>query len=153
MSGASFVYVTYIRTTPERLWDALTNPEITRQYRAGTWQESDWEVGSPWKVFTPDGRVWDTGYIIAYDKPRRLLLTWRNEHFPEMTVEGYSRLTLVLEAVGSAVKLSVTHELDVIGSKLIDAVSMGWPMILASVKSLLETGVPIEKSTKWPEGL
>ena len=140
MSGSRFVYVILIRTTPDRLWDALTQPAFTRAYWAGTTQQSEWKKGSSWAALTPDGRVWDTGEIIEADRPRRLVLTWRNEHFPEMRAEGYTRLTYELVASADEVKLTLTHESDVSGSKLIDAVASGWPSVLSSLKSLLETG-------------
>jgi uncharacterized protein YndB with AHSA1/START domain len=96
-SPSSFVYVTYIRTTPEKLWQALTEPEFTRQYWANTTQECDWKPGSPWRIMIPDGRVADAGKVLESDPPRRLVLSWRNEFMPEMREEGYSRLTYLLE--------------------------------------------------------
>ena len=153
MSGSRFVYVTYIRTTAEKLFDALTLPEFTQQYWAGTSQRSDWRKGASWEALTPDGRVWDTGEILEIDRPRRLVLTWRNEHFPEMRAEGFTRLTYQLEPSGEAIKLTLVHEIDVEESKIMGALSQGWPMVLASLKTFLETGTPIEESRKWPEGL
>jgi len=155
MAKSQFVYVTYIRTTPEKLWEALIKPEFTKIYWAGTYQKSEWKKGSRWEVYTPDGRLWDDGEIIETDYPRKLVLTWRKVagNFPEMRAEGYTRLTYELEPLNDAIKLTLTHESDVENSKLIGAVSQGWPMVLASLKSLLETGAPIEDSTKWPEGL
>src|SRR3954464_8122186 len=78
-----FVYVTYIRTTAEKLWRALIEPEFTKQYWAGTWQESDWKPGSPWRIVIPDGRVADSGEILEAEPHKRLVLTWRNEFLPE----------------------------------------------------------------------
>ena len=153
MAGTRFVYVTYIRTTREKLWDALTRPEFTTQYWAGTTQKSDWKRGSSWAAYTPDGRLWDIGEIVEADHPSKLVLTWRNEHFTEMHAEGFSRLTYELVEADGAIKLTLTHEMAVDGSKFIAAVGQGWPMVLASLKSLLETGAPIAGSTKWPEGL
>jgi uncharacterized protein YndB with AHSA1/START domain len=147
-----FVYVTYIRTTCEKLWRALTEPELTRQYWAGTWQESDWKVGSPWRIMIPDGRVGDSGEIVECEPYRRLVLTWRNEFMPELREEGHSRLSYLLEQQGDMVKLTLTHDIDRPQSKLIEAVSNGWPAILASVKSLLETGEPLEATRRWPAG-
>ena len=153
MRGTQFVYVVYIRTSAEKLWDALTKPEFTREYWAGTTQRSDWKRGSAWQALTPDGRVWDTGEILEIDRSRRLVLTWRNEHFPEMRDEGFTRLTYELEPSGDSIKLTLIHESNIDQSKLIGAVSQGWPMVLASLKSFLETGSPLEESRKWPEGL
>lgn len=153
MTDSRFVYVSYIRTTPEKLWAALIEPEFTRQYWAGTYQVSEWKVGSDWKNMIPDGRVGDSGKVLVFDPPRKLSITWRNEFMPEMKAEGHSTCTYDLEPAGTAVKLTITHEIGVPNSKLIGGVSEGWPHLLASLKSLLETGEPIIESTKWPEGM
>ena len=155
MSKPSFVYVTYIRTTAEKLWRALIEPEFTRQYWAGTWQESDWKVGAAWRIMIPDGRVADSGEIVAIEPHNRLVLTWRNEFKPELREEGYSRLTYQLEQQGDMVKLTLTHEIEQPPSgksKFIEAVSSGWPAILASLKSLLETGESLEATRTWKVG-
>jgi uncharacterized protein YndB with AHSA1/START domain len=135
-----FVYVTYIRTTPEKLWEALLQPDFTRAYWFGVWQECSWQVGAPWRLMLPDGQVGDTGEVVEFDPPRRLVLSWRNEFKAELKAEGYSRATFVLEPQDETVKLTVTHEIDRDGSSLIAAVSNGWPAVLSSLKSLLETG-------------
>lgn len=153
MSESRFVYVTYIRTTPEKLWRALIDPDFTRQYWAGTHQKSDWKPGAPWRIMAPDGRVADSGEIVEFDPPRRLVLTWENQFAAEMKAEGASRLTYELETMGASVKLTLTHEMDRPNSKLIGAVSDGWPHILASLKSLLETGASLEETRTWPEGV
>jgi uncharacterized protein YndB with AHSA1/START domain len=152
MSGTTFVYVTYIRTTPEKLWAALTQPEFTKQYWAETWQESDWKPGSDWKAMIPDGRIADKGKILEADHPKRLVISWANEFQPDLKAEGATRVTYELELEGSAVKLTLTQESPVKDSKLIGAMSQGWPHLLASLKSMLETGKPLIESTKWPEG-
>lgn len=148
-----FVYVIYIRTTPEKLWDALTKPEFTRRYWAETWHDTTWEKGSSWKLMIPDGRVGDSGEIVEVDRPRRLVLNWQNQFIPEMKAEGASRCSFDLEQQGDMVKLTVAHSIELSGSKLLAAVSMGWPSILSSLKSLLETGEPLEATTKWPKGM
>jgi uncharacterized protein YndB with AHSA1/START domain len=145
-----FVYVTYIRTTPEKLWAALIEPEFTRAYWYGAWHDSDWAAGSPWRLMIPNGRVGDAGNVVEVDRPRRLVLSWRNEFRPELKAEGYSRATFELEPVHDAVKLTVIHEIDRQGSKLIEGVSNGWPRILSSLKSLLETGRALEETDRWP---
>jgi len=152
MTGSRFVYVTYIRTTPEKLWAALTQPEFTRAYWAETWQESDWTPGSPWRAMIPDGRVADSGSIVEADHPRKLVIRWQNEFQPDLKAEGPALVTYLLEPAGSAVKLTLIEEIGIPNSKLIDAMSQGWPHLLASLKSLLETGTPLIESTKWPEG-
>lgn len=141
--GSTFVYVTFIRTTPERLWEALTSEEFTRKYWFGMRQEADWRVGSPWRLVFADGRIADAGEIVEIDPPRRLVLAWRHELRPELKAEGYARCTIEIEPLGDAVKLTVTHVMDRPRSKLIEAVGGGWPRILSNLKSLLETGEPV----------
>ncbi|HVA12340.1 MAG TPA: SRPBCC family protein [Stellaceae bacterium] len=138
--GSKFVYVTYIRTTPQKLWDALTKPEFTRVYWFDMWQDSDFKEGSSWKLIYPDGRIADQGTIVSSERPKRLVISWQNEWKPEMKAEGVSRATFEIEPAGETVKLTVIHEIPVEGSKLIEAVSGGWPLILSGLKSLLETG-------------
>ncbi|HTZ80492.1 MAG TPA: SRPBCC family protein [Stellaceae bacterium] len=137
---SSYIYVTYIRTTPERLWTALTSPEFAQQYWRGARPEADWKVGGAWKLVLPDGRVCDTGEIIAFEPSRRLGIRWRNEFRPELKAEGWSLCTMEIETVDDAVKLTVTHSIDREQSKFIGAVSEGWPQVLSNLKSLLETG-------------
>ena len=137
---SSFVYVTYIRTTPEELWTALTTSEFVKKYWFRMNFETDWKVGSPWKLMFPDGRIADIGEIVELDRPRRIVLKWRNEFRPELTAEGYARCSIALEPQNGAVKLTISHTIECADSKLIEAVSGGWPRILSNLKSLLETG-------------
>ena len=149
---AEFGYVIYIRTTAEKLWRALIEPEFTRQYWAETWQDCEWKVGAGWRIMKPDGAVADSGEVIELEPHKRLVLSWRSEFRPEMIAEGHSRLTYQLEQQGDMVKLTLTHEMPHIPpgqSKLIDAVSSGWPAILSSLKSLLETGDALEATKRW----
>ena len=141
-----FVYVTYIRTTPEKVWDALTTPEFTKRYWFGFSLEStgEWTMGSPWRMVFPDGRANTSGEVLESERPRRLVLSWRAEHDAEMKAEGTARASFDIEPVKRMVKLTVTHEIDRDNSKTIRAVSGGWPMVLASLKSFLETGEPLE---------
>jgi uncharacterized protein YndB with AHSA1/START domain len=139
-SANKFVYVTFIRTTPERLWSALTSSEFTKQYWFGMQVESQWRAGSAWQLKFQDGRVADSGEIVEAERPKRLVIKWRNEFKPELKAEGYSRCTMDLEPQGEAVKLTITHEMEKPGTKFIAAVSGGWPLILSNLKSLLETG-------------
>jgi uncharacterized protein YndB with AHSA1/START domain len=149
---SKFVYVTYIRTTPEKLWRALIEPEFTRQFWAATTQDCDWKVGSSWKLMIPDGRVGDAGEVLEIDPPRLLVLSWRNEFQPQLHAEGFSRMSYLLEPQGEMVKLTVTHEMPHPDSEFIEKVSGGWPIILSSLKSLLETGESLEATRCWPEG-
>jgi len=143
---SQFVYVTFIRTTPERLWSALTTADFMREYWFGVAIESSWKVGSPWTMLYPDGKVTDTGEVVEFDPPKRIVLKWQHELRPELKAEGVAYCTIELEPVADAVKLTVTHSIDVAESKLISAVSGGWPRILSNLKSLLETGEVVLKS-------
>ena len=151
MNNSRFVYVTCIRTTPEKLWKALIDPEFTRRFWNETWQDCEWKPGATWRLMIPDGRVADAGEVVEIEPQRRLVLRWRNEFMPELREEGYSRMTYEIEKKGESVKLTVIHEMERGGSKLIDAVSGGWPMILSSLKSLLETGQALEETKRWPK--
>ncbi len=141
MAKSTFVYVTYIRTTPDRLWSALTtDSEFMKHYWFGVHCQSQWTAGSSWKMLSGDGEVLDSGEIVEAEPPRRLVIRWRHQKRPELKAEGESLCTMELEPTGSAVRLAITHTMARDGSKLIDAVSGGWPKILANLKSLLETG-------------
>ena len=153
MADAKFVYSIVIRTTPEKLWDALTKPEFTRQYWCEIVHETTWEPGAPWLLRLPDGRVGDSGQIVEIEKPRKIVFKWRNEFVPAMRTEGYSRCTIELEPVGDAVKLTIVHEADAKDANLIEGVSQGWPSLLSSLKSLLETGEALEITKKLPKGM
>src|SRR5215469_1267403 len=151
MAKSKFIYVIYIRTTPDKCWKALTTPEFNRQFFYGTTQESKWKKGAAWRLVKPDGDACDSGEVLEIEPPRRLVLKWRNESVPEMRKEGYSRMTCTIEKHGTSVKLTIVHEMGKARSKLIESVSEGWPPILSSLKSLLETGESLEETRKWPE--
>jgi uncharacterized protein YndB with AHSA1/START domain len=101
-------------------------------------------------MLLPDGRVGDAGKILEIDPPRRLVLEWTNQFMPELQAEGPSRCTLEIEPRGESVRLSVLHEIDAPESRFIAAVSNGWPLILSSLKSLLETGQAIAPNWDRP---
>jgi len=147
MGKPSFIYVTYIRTTPEKLWAALTDPQTIKKFWFGMTAESDFKPGSPWRLVFEDGRVADSGEILEAVPGKRLVIRWRNEFKPELKAEGYSRCTMEIEMAdyypdfgGKAVKLTIRHELEGEGGQLIEAVSGGWPKVVSNLKSLLETG-------------
>jgi uncharacterized protein YndB with AHSA1/START domain len=151
MNPSRFEYVTYIRTSPAHLWDAITKPELTTQWWWGTHQETAWKAGSPWKLIFSDGRLADAGEILEIDRPRHLVLKWRNEFSPFLKADGYTRCRFAIEHAGTIVKLTVTHEADQ-PHKLIAAVSEGWPRTLSSLKSLLETGTALPGTDASPRG-
>ena len=140
MAKSTYVYVSYIRTTPEKLWSALTDGEFMKQYWFGMRGESQWTAGSAWKLVSSDGQIFDAGEIVEADPPRRLVIRWQHQMKPELKAEGASLCTMELEPNGTAVKLSITHTIECEPSKLIEAVSGGWPKVISNLKSLLETG-------------
>jgi len=151
MVQSEFVYVTFIRTTPERLWQALTEPESTRKFWMGTTQDCAWKPGAAWRILFSDGRIADTGEVLEIEPGKRVVLSWRHEFDSGLTAEGYSRMTYEIVPQGEMVKLTVTHSMEKGESKFIKAVSSGWPIILSSLKSLLETGEPLEGTSETPK--
>jgi uncharacterized protein YndB with AHSA1/START domain len=143
---SSFVYVTFIRTTPERLWSALTSADFMKEYWFGSHLKTEWKVGAQWQLVYPDGRITDTGEIVELEPQKRLVLKWHNEFKPELKAEGDALCRIELEPAGDAVKLTITHTMDRPESKLIQAVSGGWPRVLSNLKSLLETGEIVLKA-------
>jgi uncharacterized protein YndB with AHSA1/START domain len=137
--SSKFVYVTYIRATPEKVWEALMKPEFTRRYFFGVTMDTDWKVGSPWRMVHGDGKVTDAGEVLELTPPERLVLKWRNE-FPELKPEGYTQCTFELSKQGELTRLEVVHEAEMDNSKTIAAISGGWPRILSNLKTFLETG-------------
>ena len=142
MSKPEFVYVTYIETTPEKLWEALTSPEFTKRYWFGTEVQSDWRVGSR-VTLVMNGKTTDFGEILEADRPRRLAYTFRHVLDEELKKEPASKVVFALEPHDKVVKLTLTHEGFVEGGKMLDGISKGWPAILASLKSLLESGTAL----------
>src|SRR5438552_12273940 len=106
------IYTTSIRTTPEKLWEAITTSELTRKYWFGYQLEANWSVGSIWKLKAPDGKVHAAGEIVEIERLRRIVLTWQDEIRPELTAEGYSRCVLDIESHDGAVHLTITHSID-----------------------------------------
>ena len=150
MARSTFVYVTYIRTTPEKLWSALTDAEYMKQYWFGTHCESQWTAGSSWKMVSA-GQITDAGEIVEAEPPRRLVIRWQHQKRPELKAEGDSLCTMELETSGTAVKLTLTHTIERDPSKLIEAVSGGWPKVISNLKSLLESGA-IALQDPYPTG-
>jgi len=147
-----FVYVIYIRTTPEKLWMALTSTEFARQYWLGIELDAQWKVGGSWQIRLPDGRIADSGEIVEFEPGKRMAIRWQNQFMPEMKAEGWSLCTMEIEpAGGETVKLTVTHGMEREGSKFIGAVSNGWPQILSNLKSLLETGSVVLPRKEFPD--
>ncbi len=141
MARSTFVYVTYIRTTPQKLWHALTDAEFTTQYWFGMRSQSEWRAGAPWTLVAKDGAVWDSGSVVEADPPRRLVIRWQHQMKPELKAEGDTLCTMeIAPTEDGTVKLTVTHTCEREHAKVIEAVSGGWPKVLSNLKSLLETG-------------
>jgi uncharacterized protein YndB with AHSA1/START domain len=143
MEKPLFVYVTYVATSPKKVWQALVDTEITRKY----WYHvnvSDWKVGSRWEHRQSDrnGALRLVGRVLESVPPRRLVLTWADPA-DEAHEERHTRVTFEIEPVKGVVRLTVTHDRFVPGSDMLQKISAGWPKVLASLKSLLETGRPL----------
>ena len=142
MRKPEFVYVTYIETTPEKLWEALTSSEFSKRYWFDTEVKSDWKVGSPFALVM-NGTTTDVGEILQVDRPRWLSYTFHHVLSEAARKERPTKVTFNLEPHGKLVKLTLTHEDFEDGSVILDGISKGWPAILSSLKSLLETGAAL----------
>ena len=133
------VFEIYIKTTPERLWEAITDEEMRSKYMFGCRVRSDWTRGSAYEQRTPDGaRVLGEGENLEVDPPRRLVQSMRALWGDDVKSEGTSRITWEIEAVGDSCRLTITH--DQLRDGANDQLYGGWPMILSGLKTLLETG-------------
>jgi uncharacterized protein YndB with AHSA1/START domain/DNA-binding transcriptional ArsR family regulator len=138
------VFQVLIRTSPERLWDAITNPDVTRRYYHGTAIESDFRAGSPYVYRMADGRVAHEGLILEADAPRRLAMTFAMKHDAAAALDRPSRVTWEIDEVDAGIcSLTVTHDDFDGGTRTYELVRGGKPAILSSLKSLLETGEPL----------
>jgi uncharacterized protein YndB with AHSA1/START domain len=138
MNNAKFVYVTYIATTPQKVWQALLEGELTRQY----WKHehvTDWQPGSKWELISSDGKrtVKHIGQVVESVPDQRLVLTWGDVADAEHP-SRHSRVAIDIETVGEMVRLTVTHE-D-LSPEMQRRITNGWPLVLSSLKSFLETG-------------
>lgn len=145
----SFVYVTYIRSTPEKVFEAITKPEIARRYW-GHENVSDWKPGSTWEHVraNEERRVQVVGKVVEVSAPTRLVITWAS---PSQAADpaAYSRVTFDVEAYAEMmVRLTVTHDELETGSAMAKGIQFGWPIVLSSLKSLLETGQGIDVFAK-----
>jgi uncharacterized protein YndB with AHSA1/START domain len=148
-SKPEFVYVTYISTTPEKVWSALQDPEMTKLFWGRARNVSDWKVGSPWTHGDYDdaSSVDVVGTVVESDPPRRLVVTWQSPDEAKREASP-SRVTYQIDPAFGAVRLTVTHSAIEPGSEMLKGVSSGWPAILSSLKTLLETGQPMPMTTR-----
>ena len=143
MTKPEFVYVTYIQTTPEKVWNALFDQELTKLYWGVKKNVSDWKLGSTWEHVDYDGgKAVVAGKILEIDPPRKLVLTWAR---PEES-DPPSKATFLIEPFADATKLTIIHE--ELTPKALGEVSQGWPAVLSSLKTLLESGQPMPMTTR-----
>src|SRR5437899_4673654 len=133
------IYQVFIRTTPEKLWQALTDGEVTKKYFFGETIHSDWKRGSKWYSPVPNGSLAVEGTVLEADPSRRLVITWHPLYDPELSTE-HSRVTYLIEKRGEVCKLTVTHELAEAPKTAKHVDEDGWTTILSGLKTLLETG-------------
>ena len=144
MAESRFLYISYIRAPAQKVFAALTDPAQNKLFWSGYHQESSWQEGADFAIVGPEGNAWDTGKVLEFDPPRHFAVTWHHQHDAAMKAEGESTCSFDVEALSDTLtKLTVTHTMPLAESKLIGAVSTGWPMIMSSLKSLLETGKPL----------
>ena len=138
MQKPTLVYTTYIRSTPKKVWAAITEPKFTRQYWGGLALVSDWKKGSTWDMATADEtpEIYTTGKVLESTPPKRLVLSWVD---PE-NLKDVSRVTYEIETVKDSVCLTVTHDEFKARSTMPGRVNGGWPRVLSSLKSFLATG-------------
>jgi uncharacterized protein YndB with AHSA1/START domain len=137
----AIVYTIYIASTPEKVWQVLTTAEFSRQYFSGLAVEFEPKVGGAFVVRLPDGSIHISGEVVTCDPPRKLTITW-NVNWPDLVEKlGVTLVTYEIEQAGHAVRLTLTQAHDrPIGDDILSGGRAGWPAILSSLKSLLETG-------------
>jgi uncharacterized protein YndB with AHSA1/START domain len=146
------VYITYIRSTPQKVWDALTQSDFTKQFFFGRVVESDWKKGSPWRLIMPDGKTDVAGEVRESNPPRLLKVSWRVEWMEEARKLEPAIVTYEIDPVDDAVKLTMTqHNSGAAPRKFVEAGKQGWAVILSSLKSLLETGKPLAITPRPPQ--
>lgn len=149
MEKPKIVYVTHINTTPEKLWAALTEPEFTRQFWNGRRIQSDWTVGASVKTLRPDGGIELSGEVLQADPPRLLSYTILRQTPAGAPPEKRTRVTFEIAMAFGVAKLTLTHdEFDPDSGRSLE-VFQGWPAIISSLKSLLETGNALPFKWNW----
>jgi len=141
MKGREFAYETYINCGKERVWEALTNAEFTSQFFYATHVESSWVPGSAiYYRYSNAGEIAVDGKVLEADPPNKLVISWHVNYDEDAKLEAPSRVTFSLQDCGHQTRLRIVHDQFPEDSVLFNNISKGWPWILASLKSLLETG-------------
>jgi len=151
MGKAQFIYVSYIATTPEKLWAALTGGDFTRAYWYDRRIESEWKVGAPVRFY--DGAsnvVTDRGEVLEADPPKRLVYTFQPLFNKEVAAMPLSRVSFTIEAHEGMVKLTLLHD-DLADEEMAAGFREGWSPILSSLKTFLETGKPLPQLKSFEE--
>ena len=143
---AAQVYRIFIRATPERIWDAITKPEFSCQYFYGSHVETTGEVGTPFRHHSPDrSSLWGDETVLESERPRRLVVTWRSLYDPDLAPEPASRVSWeIAPQTGGVSMLTVTHDRLENSPKTAQSVDGGWMMVLSGLKTVLETGQPMQ---------
>ena len=144
MSNSEFVYMTVIAAPPERVWEGLTTAEFTAQYWHATRVRSDFTVGATIEFLNPDDSVGVAGEIVTAERPKELSYTWRFLRNPDAADDPASLVTFRLEAIRAGTRLTVIHDRLADGSATATMVAFGWPHVIAGLKTLLETGKPVD---------
>ncbi|MEA2866363.1 MAG: hypothetical protein QOE39_1078 [Bradyrhizobium sp.] len=141
MSKPEFVYVIYIQSTPEKIWEALIDPEMTKEFWGRHRNQSDWKIGSAWHHANYDDAtdIAVAGTVVERDPPRRMVLTWARPN--QTDKDAISRVTFEIDEFMGSARLTVTH--SELSPEMLRNISAGWPAVLSSLKSLLETGASL----------
>jgi uncharacterized protein YndB with AHSA1/START domain len=148
MSKPSFLYVLYIASTPEKVWQALTDPNMTEQYWFGYRISAHGKAGDPVTAVSPKGKEVHRDVLLESDPPRRLSYSW-HPLYKEMQDERPSRVTFTIEPFKNQARLTIVHDDFEEGSKVYESIKGGWSAVLSSLKSFLESGRGLEPS--WSE--
>ena len=148
MSKPKFVYVTFIRATPEKVWEAITRADLTEKYWFGYRVSAEGKPGDHMTAMSPAGQKAHDDIILESDPPRRLVYGWK-PLYKDVPNERASRVTFELKSIKGQTRLTVTHDDFDEGSRIFEMISSGWPAVLSSLKSFLETGQGLEPT--WVE--
>ena len=148
MSKPKFVYVTFIRATPEKVWEAITRADLTEKYWFGYRVSAEGKPGDRITAMSPAGQKAHDDPILESDPPRRLVYGWK-PLYKDVPNERASRVTFELKSIKGQTRLTVTHDDFDEGSRIFEMISSGWPAVMSSLKSFLETGQGLEPT--WVE--